>query len=81
MEKPYHYGCRYESGETLEETIRLYELEIKERSKHLKSLETCFPDYPTIPDTRGTIKHFNRIVKWLKELKQLRGDQNASDHN
>ena len=70
MPKEIHYGCDYMSGETLEETIKLYEKEIKAYQKTVRDIERTYPDYPTLNTTRGTIKHFLKIVKWLKELQK-----------
>ena len=69
-EKDWYYGCNYMAGETIEETIKLYEREIKAYKKTVRTLERTYPDYPTLPATRGTIKHFQKIVKWLKELQK-----------
>ena len=69
-EKQWYYGCLYMSGETIEETISLYEKEIKAYQKTVRDLERFYPDYPTLPATRGSIKHFKKIVKWLKELQK-----------
>ena len=68
--KKWSYGCIYMSGETIEDTISLYEKEIKAYQKTVRDLERIYPDYPTLPTTRGTIKHFKKIVKWLKELQK-----------
>ena len=69
-QKEWYYGCAYMSGETIEETIKLYEKEIRAYQKTVRDLERVSPDYPTLAVTRGSIKHFKKIVKWLKELQK-----------
>ena len=75
MAKEIRDGLRLHTGRTLDEQIKLYEIEIKAINDFVTSTEKIYPDYPTLPETRGTIRHYKKIVKWLKELKAYKEEQ------
>lgn len=72
MAKAIHDGLRLYTARNLEDQIKLYELEIKEIGNSIKALEKLQPEYITLADSRGTVRHYKKIVKWLKELQQRR---------
>lgn len=76
MKKEIRYGLKIQTGKNLDETIKLYEEDIKQRIKAIKPFEAYYPDYPILPEMRASLKHQQRLVKWMKELKKYREEKN-----
>ena len=75
MKKEIRYGVKIQTGKNLDETIKLYEEDNKQRIKVMKSFEAYFPDYPILPEMRGSLKHQQRLLEWMKELKKYREEK------
>ena len=76
MKKEIRYGLKIHTGKNLDETIKLYDEDIEQRITIIKALEAYFPDYSTLPEMRASLKHQQRLVEWMKELKKYRKEKN-----
>ena len=79
IDKDIKYGCDYQTGHTLEESIDLLDKEVKEISISINQLEMSMPSYPILPEMRGDLLYLTRILHWLKELKSYRDANRSND--